>query len=285
MVEENKNSFKSTNKFQNIALSEVLFVSDIEDFTEDWKNKLENSIKSENIKLLVFVGDIFSSILDHKNDFICLFNNYWMFERFTKFCKKEMLGSREVILDEIISDYYDELTIKKKKEFRIINSFLKFCRKTKIEIIFYSGNHDCFIWYLKKQKKLDLIKKLHPIINNFYIPEDFELICLKDNFYITGIHTRSEDSKLYYSKEFDLGLKNFPLKTILISHIPCTGKFTNLGSDQINDLKAKHKFFYHIHGHCKDYYKEYLSSGIPTISVDENIVLGKNIDNKQKTLL
>jgi len=287
-------------KFQNIALSEVLFLSDIECLDDTWSKKIFEDCEKSKIKLIVLIGDMLSNILGGTQDDIKnIIENKLLFYEFAKVYKSESIKSNENlriydngVFSKILSKYFKEAIINRtndsKKDFLVWKSFIKYCSDNKIDVVFYSGNHDYIVWYLKEKEKLNLIKDLWGVIRNFYIPQDQELISLKDGYFIMGIHTKSDDESTNIFKELESGnlLDNtFPEKTIFVSHIPCTGKFSKRGSEEITNFKVKNKFFYHIHGHCKNYYKEYLSSGIPTISVDENIVLGKNIYNKQKTLL
>jgi len=271
--------------FTDINEEEMYFISDIEHFTKEILQIIKKEIKERKIKLVVLAGDILSFLTKY-SEFIKLFEDYSLpiLDLFYNTSKIKDVNkfhiSREAI-GEQISDYISK-DIKKNKgiknSVKYFKEFLNFCKTNKINVLYYSGNHDFLmdgerIRYLSDQ--MPILKDLFDF-DHVYIPyNDLELIQLNKDLFVMGLHTHSDETNCNeYPKirEFVNSLKSIenPEKIIFVSHIPGKFKFSKLGSEEITLLKKRFKFKYHYHGHCKNYHDEYLEEGVPTRSVHFN---------------
>ncbi len=265
----------------DVKFEEILFISDLETFDKEISKQLISTIKKENKKLIVFIGDILSGMNDQIFPMVAYERSYeamkFIFDR-KELEKDGILDSdnyteiAKTNLGSMLSNYLTAEFGDVQKEFI---KFLNKCKKMNVFCIYYSGNHDCKLnyWFLHFDSPyIPFLNKIykHPSIK---FPHDFSLEKLNDDLYLTGTNTMSDEidvrDKMTQVDSFierDEGIEH-PEKIIFVSHIPGKEKFRNLGSQAITDLKLKYKFKYHYHGHCKNYNGEYKEEGVPTISV------------------
>jgi len=151
------------------------------------------------------------------------------------------------------------------------------CFKKRIPVIFFTGNHDSlFSWSNSFESKYIPVIEEICYMDGLKIPHDFEKIKLNDNLFLMGIHINEDTIEEYNFPQIKRILETLdntiekPEEIIFVSHVPGKLKFKNLGSSDILNLKKRYKFKHHYHGHCKDYYGEYLEEGVPTRSVHFN---------------
>jgi len=265
---------------QEVNLKELLFISDIEHFNLKISKILFKRIKKENFRAIIFIGDVLSGF-STENPYYKVFKQspsvFEMYYDVKKIIKKHKKKSNKME----IAKYYVGFEVSKQltneffKELKAFKMFVKRCNELKIPIILYSGNHDSlFSWKnCWDEKYLPVIREINSL-EGLKIPFDFEIIKINKELYLTGIHTDSEEIEKSYNfpaiteilKSLSNPIKN-PQNFIFVSHIPGIKKYTNLGSQDITNLKKKFKFRYHYHGHCKNYYEEYDEEGVPTKSI------------------
>lgn len=247
-------SINNAFEFLNIQkISEILFVSDLECADKSIYDKIYNTIKENNIKILFFVGDVFTFVNSSNNEIEKL--------------KKALIYFKENKLnisdDFVIKNYLDlqELVSNKNEVNPRITDFYEFmvnCNKLGVPIICYKGNHDSEI---NKEFIFPNGKKINEYI---YFPNDLELIQLGSKIYVTGVNRISQKSdsecKCYYNlflkpehKQRLSNLSKLARNTIFLSHHPSTNKFTYLGSYDITMFKERFNFKLHVHGHVKNY--------------------------------
>jgi len=267
---------------KDIELDEIYFISDIERFSLIIKKKLIKILCAKKIKLVVFLGDIFSFLKSYWNEF-------QVYDYLNK-NKNNLLN----ITSEDFGNLLSELIYSKNKnEIDNFIDFENYCVKKDIRILFYSGNHDSILAFPQRKYIMgsffngDLMELnnyfnnipiIYKIINNpnFYNPMDLELIYLNKDLYLTGVNSDKSGKEKYISsidnslrmdkKRIDFFRTYFSNKTIFVSHCPGI-TFYNLGSINIYDLKKKCNFKYHYHGHVKNYRGEYKEAGVLTLSV------------------
>lgn len=260
---------------EKIKEEEIFYFSDSEGFDIDIKKFLLNQINQQKIKLFVFLGDILS-FLSLDSDFFKVYKNYWgvfkIFYNYNKLSKTKNIF--EITQNSIGHEISKVIEKENKKDLKNFFEFLKECKKDKINIIYISGNHDSALSYDFLECNKDYIPLLSRIckINNLYIPRNLELIKINSDLFILGIHTKSDTSDCINFPEIVRYLRTLediekPDKIIFISHIPGIFKFSKLGSKDITNFKKRFKFKYHYHGHCKNYYGEYLEEKVKTKSV------------------
>jgi Icc-related predicted phosphoesterase len=265
-------------KIGSITTEEILFVSDIEKFTKDVKIDLLNRISSEKKQLVVFIGDILSGIDDSLFPIIA-YNHHIDAMRFfvgpAKLKEKKLSDYEEhmqslKMIGSLLSDYLYEYYGEIHNEFI---DFLDSCKLKNVFCLYYSGNHDSIFNFslMTDADNVDFLKKIYNH-KQIKFPIDFEWIKLGKKLFITGVNTYTsnvENCKLVVNAHLmtEENQVEKPEQTIFVSHIPGIEKFSNLGSQDITNLKKQFKFLYHYHGHCKDYYGEYLEEGTPTRSV------------------
>ena len=279
--------------FEDVNLEEILFVSDIEHFTNECKDRLLKEIKNKKIKLVVFLGDILSFLTKYSSYVALLDKSDVLVNLFYKKIKDDIFSSKsKLIIGLKISDYLKKAINREKDEkfyLKNFKDFIKNCKKQAVNIIYYSGNHDFVLDGGKMGDNLKFIPFLKEIINheNLYVPyKDLELITLNRELFLMGVHTHSDESTCnqYLNLINPLNQVEKPEKIIFVSHIPGKTKYIHLGSEEITLFKRKFKFKYHYHGHCRNYYGEYLEEGIPTKSVHINDNPLKSDSDKGKLL-
>ncbi len=268
---------------QEINQNEIFFISDIEHFSSKIKNYLLDRIKNNKFKAVVFVGDVLSGFSTEDPSYKIFKQSDTAFEMFydvKKIMKKSAnknIGEWNVAR-EYIGQVVSNILLKKyAEELKTFKSFVKACYKTNIPVILFSGNHDSLLSHvnLYDERFIPVLNEIHSL-RGLKIPEDFEVLKLKKDLYLMGIHTDEHTLETYQFpkikdmlERLDKNIKN-PEQIIFVSHVPGIKKFTNLGSPDISNFKKRFKFKYHYHGHCEDYYGEYDEEGVPTRSVNIN---------------
>ncbi len=268
---------------KDISLKEILFVSDINTFTESIKNNLINQVKNQKIRLVVFLGNALTCIGNFKYLINILEGSYFVVRIF---CDKKKI-KRKSGLDEIdlasrskdivgrmLSDYLESELIEVNEKFiqYVINfiRFTKLCQNEGVKILFYSGNKDYIFSYKNVHENSKYIPFFKRIFrnDNIYLPKNLELIKLNNELYLMGLHTdRPEESENFpvIKKLIKSGVGvEHPEKIIFASHAPGISKFKDIGSEDITNLKKKFKFKYHIHGQFKDFHEYYYEEGVTT---------------------
>ncbi|HRZ85396.1 MAG TPA: metallophosphoesterase [Candidatus Paceibacterota bacterium] len=264
---------------KEIDQNEILFISDIEHFTSKIKKSLIDDIKKKNFKAVVLIGDILSGFSTLDSSYKIFQESQTAFEMFYDVKKIKKKYSKKKIDEYDLARYYvgndvsEKLSKEYSEELKYFKSFMNDCFKMGIPVVLFSGNHDSlFSWSnLYNERFIPILSEIHSL-KGLRIPHNFEIIKLKKDLYLTGIHT-DDDSGIYefplikgMIEKLDNEIKN-PEKTIFVSHIPGVKMFSKLGSQDISNLKKRFKFKYPYHGHCKDYHGEYEEDGTPTISV------------------
>jgi len=249
--------------------SDILFISDIECVDKSIYDEIFQTIRDNKIKILFFVGDVFTFANSSQNEIEKLKNALIYFKEnkldiLDEFVLKKYLDTQELITNEKevisrINDFYD---------------FINNCNKLGIPIVYYKGNHDADINkdYIFPNKKL--------ISEYIYFPSDLDLIKLNDRLFITGVNRISDkkDSECkcycnFYLKNSNDKMSNlckFAKDTIFLSHHPSTNKYTYLGSYDITMFKDRFKFKLHIHGHVKNYKGVYDDCKTPNVNLGFN---------------
>ncbi len=260
---------------------EILFISDIEHFNSKINKHLFERIKNEKFKAVILLGDNLSGFSTENPLYKIFEQSYTAFEMFynvKKIMKKyprKKVDQFDVARLWIGQHVSNKLSEKYSKELKAFKSFVRECRKNNIPIVLFSGNHDSLFSMsnlMMNERFIPVIKEISSL-KGLKIPNDFEIIKLKKDLYLMGIHTDEDGMGVHqFSRikrmleSLDEDIKN-PGQIIFVSHIPGIKKFTKLGSPDITNFKKRFKFKYHYHGHCKDYYGEYDEEGIPTKSV------------------
>lgn len=264
---ENITLKKASNPFGGFKADrqQITFVSDIEEFTKEIGDSLLKMCLENKHKLIVFLGDILS-FLEWEEGY---FKGLDLVQVAPKlFSDKKRIKHDEAVrlVGKRLSSY---LQSKYDLQFRDFLTFIKECKGKNIQIIYYSGNHDTII----SNPLLSLVPVFDKFFQfrNFYVPKDLELIKLNKGIFILGVHTESTNKCTEYKqlRDFTNSLLTIEStdKIIFVSHVPGTAKFENLGSKDITAFKRRFKFKYHYHGHCKNYYGEYLEENVLTKSV------------------
>lgn len=262
---ENITLKKASNPFDGFKVDwqQIKFVSDIEEFTKEAGDSLLKMCLENKHKLIVFLGDILSFLEREEGYFKGLHLAQVAPELFSDKIENDEAAR---LVGKRLSNY---LQSKYNLQFQAFLTFIKECKGKNIQIIYYSGNHDTII----SNPLLSLVPVFDNFfqLGNFYVPRDLELIKVDKDLFILGVHTESTNKCTEYKqlKDFTnslLTIENTD-KIIFASHMPGTAKFVNEGSKDITTFKQRFRFKYHYHGHCKDYYGEYLEENVPTRSV------------------
>ena len=273
---------------EEISFKEILFISDIEGFTPAHNAKLLKQITDKRIKLVVMAGDI-NSFLENGRNYFAIYDNatfaaslFFDSKEIKRLAKEKEVGVSDMekfLIGQKISKKIEQEHGKALEEFFL---FVDRCKERGVEILYYSGNHDSMLAYPRITFESDYIPLLERFRKkkNLHINPDLQVIYLNPNLFITGIHVSvgsehcNENTWLRERAETLEEVIPYPEKTIFVSHIPGNLKYTKLGSADIRMFKRRYNFKYHFHGHCKDYYGEYLEEGVPTKSVhirEENL--------------
>jgi Icc-related predicted phosphoesterase len=257
---------------ERIEEDEIFYFSDSEGFSTKVKKFL---LSQKKVKLFIFCGDILS-FLSVDNDFFKVYKNYWgVFKTFYNYYKISKRKNVPEIAKSSVGDKVSKIIEKENKDdLKNFFEFAKECKKKKIKIIYFSGNHDSALSYdflMPNYSYIPLLSKIYHL-DSLYFPRDLELIKINQELFMIGIHTKSDTSECRNFPELNYYINTLesiekPEQIIFISHIPGISKFSKLGSKDISNFKRKFKFKYHYHGHCKDYYGEYLEENVKTKSV------------------
>jgi Icc-related predicted phosphoesterase len=268
---------------KEISQEEILFISDIEHFSQDIKKILLERISKENLKAVVFVGDVLSGFSTENSSYKIFQQSYAAFEMFydvkniMKKCSKKKFDQSDIARLYVGREVSDKLSKDFIKEIKSFKLFIQECYKKKIPVVLFSGNHDSLLSWsnLSDERFIPILDEIHSL-KGLKIPYDFELIKLKKDLYLMGIHIDEDiigEHEFHRIKRILESLDETiekPEQIIFVSHIPGIKKFSKLGSKDISNLKKRFKFKYHYHGHCNDYYGEYDEEGVPTKSVHIN---------------
>jgi len=264
----------------DIKEEDILFISDIEIFSPEIK---KNLIKEANgKKLIVFIGDILSGLSDINPYYKLFQESSTVFKTFyekKKLMKKfPKIDEYELSLIFVGKTISEKLSEEYKEKVTPFKSFVKYCNKIKVPIIFFTGNHDSLFHSPYNLTYIPFLKEIYKL-KGLYFPKDYEKIRLNDDLYLMGMNTPEDNPEEEYSfpqikeilKEIQDNRFNNAEQIIFVSHLPGKEKFSKLGSEDITNLKRRYKFKYHYHGHVKDYHGEYIEKGIPTRSVHINV--------------
>ncbi len=261
---------------KNVRFEEILFVSDIENFSPTNRKEIQNWIKKENKKVVVFLGDILS-FLSIESPYAKLTQQpeLMAISKAILLSGKEKTNRTDVDrMEKIIVSLISELIeVEHDQEIREFVHFSRKCKKDRIPIIYYSGNHDSMIGEIAQRGlQFNEIKVIEKLMKGVILPKDGELFKLSNELYIFGLNTLHEsldEMKFHELERFTNSLKKIENseKIVFVSHIPGTAKFRKLGSKDITTFKKKFKFKVHLHGHCKNYHGEYFEENTPTQSV------------------
>jgi len=265
----------------DISEDEILFIADIESFTEQNKNELSRQVKEKKAKLVVFLGDILS-FLSVESQYYKIFQNavtvFKMFYDYEKILEDDGADPDEIYhyAERIIGNKISEqIELEHKEEVSNFLDFLRSCRKKKIEVLYYAGNHDsmmCYHIYWFNRDNIPLLEKIYKT-KSLHIEPSLRPVYLNKDLTLLGVHTDKDDPEgpKHYDdlKRITNSLQQIehPEKVIFVSHIPGNSKYSKLGSQDITNFKKRFKFKFHYHGHCKNYYDEYVEEGVPTKSV------------------
>jgi Icc-related predicted phosphoesterase len=264
-----------------VEQNEILFISDIESFSQKIKKNLLEKIKDKGFKAVVFIGDILSGLSTDNSSYKIFQQSYIAFEMFydykkilKKYSKRKDVDKYDLARFYVGQEVSERLSKDFKEQIKSFKSFVKECYKNKIPVVLFTGNHDSLLSWsnLSDERFIPILEEIHSL-KGLVIPIDLQPIRLKEDLYLMGIHTNENIVGKYEFYRIKDLLKNStekierPEQIIFVSHIPGVKKFSQLGSQDISDLKKRFKFKYHYHGHCNDYHGEYDEDGVPTKSV------------------
>src|SRR3989344_6083907 len=176
IIESDKN-YEWLLEGQEINENEILFISDIEKFSEDIKKYLLNQIENKKFKVVVFVGDILSGLSTKHPAYIIFQNSYIAFEMFYDY-KKIIKEHKKIDESEIarcyIGEHCSEYLLKEfKEQIKYFELFIKECYENKIPVVLFSGNHDSLLssQNLSDDRFIPILKKINSLKGLKILPD------------------------------------------------------------------------------------------------------------------
>src|SRR3989344_3163195 len=175
---------------REIDQHEILFISDVENFSYKIRKYLIQRIKNEKFKAVVFIGDTLSGFGTEDPSYKIFEQSHAAFEMFYDVKKIMKKYSKKKIEEWDVARAYvgqcvsDRLSKTYAKELKAFKTFVKECYKNKIPVVLFSGNHDSlFSWAnLSYERFIPVLEEIHSL-KGLKIPHDFEVIKLKKDLY------------------------------------------------------------------------------------------------------
>ncbi|MDA3856184.1 MAG: metallophosphoesterase [Candidatus Woesearchaeota archaeon] len=296
---ELRKSSNSTKKilnqdFKHFSINDILFISDFEFISSEFHkgetsesfNHLLEIFKSLKPKLIVFMGDIFSTT--YAKSYMHSSHHFQKYYDLKVYKKK---NQKKEILDEHIEDL--------EREFDFHKGFVEFIdrlSKFKTPIIWYRGNHD---YNVKDYIDSTFIPNRDVINEMIHFPDDYEIIQLKDSN-LFGFNLKEDSERLdYLYKYLHLEIEEEALHKFLLdndfifcSHLPSKLTHKNRGSIVVDEFLKKYDVKSMVSGHAsgkyslQDYNINFLNSTFENKKYPSKnqFKLGFDVSNNNKLL-